>query len=119
MWLETGRRCKSEALGRSAEIQPSGLRLCANTNSLQREPVASEGKVSYRSTSNGERAVFSYRLEEELELIGSMRLKLRVSTSEGDDLELFVVLRKLDSTGREVFVSGFNGYERDGVTVDR
>jgi hypothetical protein len=44
-----------------------------------------------------------------------MRLKLWVSTSEGDDLDLFVVLRKLDSTGREVFFSGFNGYERDGV----
>jgi len=27
----------------------------------------------------------------------------------------FVVLRKLDSTGAEVFFSGFNGYERDGV----
>ena len=44
-----------------------------------------------------------------------MRLKLWVSTSEGDDLDLFVVLRKLDSTGKEVFFSGFNGYERDGV----
>lgn len=44
-----------------------------------------------------------------------MRLKLWVSTSEGDDLDLFVVLRKLDSTGKEVFFSGFNGYERDGL----
>jgi hypothetical protein len=26
-----------------------------------------------------------------------------------------VVLRKLDSTGKEVFFSGFNGYERDGL----
>jgi predicted acyl esterase len=44
-----------------------------------------------------------------------MRLKLWVSTSEGDDLDLFVVLRKLDSTGNEVFFSGFNGFEHDGV----
>jgi predicted acyl esterase len=44
-----------------------------------------------------------------------MRLKLWVSTSEGDDLDLFVVLRKFDSAGKEVFFSGFNGYERDGV----
>jgi predicted acyl esterase len=42
-------------------------------------------------------------------------LKLWASTSEGDDLDLFVVLRKLDSNGREVFFSGFNGYQRDGV----
>jgi hypothetical protein len=41
--------------------------------------------------------------------------KLWVSTSEGDDLDLFVVLRKLDFTGKEVFFSGFNGYERDGL----
>jgi hypothetical protein len=26
-----------------------------------------------------------------------------------------VALRKLDSTGSEVFFSGFNGYERDGL----
>jgi predicted acyl esterase len=44
-----------------------------------------------------------------------MSLKVWVSASEGDDLDLFVVLRKLDSTGREVFFSGFNGYEHDGV----
>jgi predicted acyl esterase len=44
-----------------------------------------------------------------------MRLKLWVSTSEGDDLDLFIVLRKLDPTGKEVFFSGYNGYERDGL----
>lgn len=44
-----------------------------------------------------------------------MRLKLWISTSEGDDLDLFVVLRKLDSAGKEIFFSGFNGYERDGL----
>jgi hypothetical protein len=36
-----------------------------------------------------------------MELIGSMCLKLCVSTSEGDDLDLFVVLHKLDSSGKE------------------
>jgi hypothetical protein len=41
--------------------------------------------------------------------------KLWVSTSEGDDLDLFVVLRKLDFNGKEVVFSGFNGYERDGL----
>ena len=81
-------------------MQPTLLYLCANTGSLQREPVASEGKVQYLSTSRNGRAVFSCRFERPVELIGSMRLKLWVSTSEGDDLDLFVVLRKLDSSGR-------------------
>lgn len=44
-----------------------------------------------------------------------MRLRLWVSTSEGDDLDLFVVVRKLDADGNEIFFSGFNGYERDCV----
>jgi predicted acyl esterase len=44
-----------------------------------------------------------------------MRLKLWISTSEGDDLDIFVVLKKLDSNGREIFFSGFNGYQRDGL----
>ena len=98
-----------------ASVQPAPLHLCANTGGLQSEPVASEGKVQYQSTSNTGRALFSRRFERAVELIGSMRLKLWVSTSEGDDMDLFVVLRKLDSTGSEIFFSGFNGYERDGV----
>ena len=96
-------------------VQPTMLYLCANTGRLQTEPVGSEGRVQYRSTSARERAVFSYRFEQAIELIGSMRLKLWVSTSEADDLDLFVVLRKFDSRGAEVFFSGFNGYERDSV----
>jgi predicted acyl esterase len=98
-----------------ALVQPALVYLCANTGSLQKEPVASEGKVQYRPASRKSRAVFSFRLERAVELIGSMRLKLWVSTSEGDDLDLFVVLRKLDFTGNEAFFSGFNGYEHDGL----
>ena len=98
-----------------SSVESALLYLCANTGSMQKEPVASEGRVQYRPASRNGRAAFSLRLEQAVELIGSMRLKLWVSTSERDDLDLFVVLRKLDSTGREVFFSGYNGYERDGV----
>jgi predicted acyl esterase len=96
-------------------VQPALLYLCANTASLQKEPVAAEGKVQYLSTSRSGRAVFTYNFDRAVELIGSMCLKIWMSTSEGDDLDVFVVLRKLDSTGTEVFFSGFNGYERDGL----
>jgi putative CocE/NonD family hydrolase len=96
-------------------VQPALFYLCANTGSLQKEPADSEGKAQYRATSRNSRAVFSIRFERGVELIGGIALKLWLSTSEGDDLDLFVVLRKLDSTGREVFFSGFNGYERDDV----
>jgi len=106
---------RSEQSWPLSSLQPALFYLCANTASLQREPAASEGKVQYGSTRRNGKAVFSCRFEQPVELIGSMRLKLWVSTSEGDDLDLFVVLRKLDSTGSEVFFSGFNGYARDGV----
>jgi predicted acyl esterase len=96
-------------------MRPALVYLCANTGSLQREPVVSEGKVRYRPTSRNEKAVFSCQFEQAVELIGSMRLKLWISTSEGDDLDLFVVLRELDSNGREVFFSGYNGYKHDGL----
>jgi predicted acyl esterase len=96
-------------------VQAAQLYLCANTGTLQSEPAASESKVQYRPESRNGRAAFSLRFEQAVELIGSMRLKLWVSTSEGDDLDLFVVLRKLDSAGQEVYFSGFNGYEHDGL----
>ena len=36
--------------------------------------------------------------------------------NEGDELDLFVVLRKWDTAGREVPFYGYNGFDRDGVT---
>ena len=106
---------RSEQMWPLPSVRPALFYLCANTGSLQKEPADSEGKAQYRATSRNSRAVFSLRFESAVELIGSMTLKLWLSTSGGDDLDLFVVLRKLDATGREVFFSGFNGYERDGV----
>lgn len=96
-------------------VEAALLYLCANTSSLQQEWAVSEGKMQYRATSRNGKAVFSCRFERAVELVGSMGLKLWVSTSEGDDLDLFVVLRKLDSAGNEIFFSGYNGYERDGI----
>jgi X-Pro dipeptidyl-peptidase-like protein len=71
-------------------------------------------KCALREWLNG-RAVSACRLGRPFELVGSMLLKLWVSTPESEDVVLFVVLRKLDSTGREVFFSGFNGYERHSL----
>jgi predicted acyl esterase len=106
---------RSEQSWPPASVYPKPLYLCANTGALQREPTASEGNVQYLSASPNGKTVFSYRFERNTELIGGIRLKLWISTSDGDDLDVFVVLRKLDSSGRELFFSGFNGYERDGV----
>jgi predicted acyl esterase len=98
-----------------ASVQPTPFYLCATTGTLRTERVDTEGKVQYLSTGRRDGAAFSYRFEHAAELVGGMRLRLWVSTSEGDDLDLFVVIRKLDSRRNEVFFSGFNGYERDAV----
>ena len=93
---------RSEQTWPLPSVQSAPLYLCANTGALQSEPAASEGKVQYRPQKRNSRAAFSIRFEQAVELVGRMKLKLWVSTSESDDLDLFVVLRKLDSAGQEV-----------------
>lgn len=99
----------------SARYQP--LFLDAATKQLGMAPATDEAAASYRAMGKGpgDRACFGHRFERETELTGSMTLKLWVSTSEGDDLDLFVLLRKWDAAGREVVFYGFNGFGRDGV----
>ena len=64
------------------------------------------------------RATFTHRFTRSVELTGETKLKIWVSTSEGDDIDLFVVLRKFTARGKrgkEVFFCGYNGYEKDAV----
>jgi hypothetical protein len=93
------------------------LYLDATTGQLRGQPVPDAAAVRYRSTGRRGRdhAWFGYRWSSETELTGSMTLKLWVSTSEGDDLDLFVVVHKLGPAGDEVFFYGFNGFAKDAV----
>jgi hypothetical protein len=79
---------------------------------LRPDAVAAEGSITYDPAG---RATFSLRFDKETELTGEMKLRLWVSTSAGDDLDLFAVLRKFDAAGREVFFAGYVGYARDAV----
>jgi len=98
-----------------ASIQPTRLYLDAGAGAMQQMPVPSIANVRYRATRRRSKASFSFRFDHATELIGGMRLKLWISTSEGDDLDLFIVIRKLDRNKQEVVFSGYNGYERDAV----
>jgi predicted acyl esterase len=93
------------------------LFLDAATEALGCQPVSGAAAARYRSTGTGarDRAWFVHRFTSSTELAGSMTLKLWVSTSDGDDLDLFVVLHKLSAGGDEVFFYGFNGFEKDAV----
>jgi len=92
------------------------LYLDAMAASLSHEPPAAEGNVRYAAGGgSGDRASFVFRFADHAEITGGMTLKLWVSTSEGDDMDLFVVLRKFGATGKEVYFYGYNGFARDGV----
>jgi predicted acyl esterase len=102
-------------------VQPMRLYLCARTSGLQPEPVESESRVQYRSTGEkqNDTASFSFRFDQTTELTGGMRLKLWVSTSVGDDLDLFVVIRKFDTTSeksssRDIADTSATPQRRDG-----
>src|SRR6266487_1617230 len=98
------------------EVTYVTLYLDAVTGTLTPELPANEGVVQYDPRGGPrDRASFVYRFEHDTELTGAMTLSLWVSTSEGDDLDLFVLLRKFDATGKEVFFYGYNGFANDGV----
>ena len=89
------------------------LYLDADQGALRVTPVASEAHIDYDATRG--QAAFSLRFTEAVEFTGAAKLHVWVSTSDGDDLDLFVVLKKFDERGREVFFSGYNGYRKDAV----
>lgn len=93
------------------------LYLDADSGTLTHEPPVEDGVACYRPNGRGDRAraSFTYRFERDSEITGSMSLTLWVSTREGDDLDLFAVVRKFDADGREVFFSGYNGFDKDAV----
>jgi hypothetical protein len=91
------------------------LYLDANDGLLHPTGRRDSGKAVYEPQTRTSRASFIYRFQGEAELTGSMSLKLWVSTTEGDDLDLFVLARKSNADGREVCFSGYNGFAKDGV----
>lgn len=67
--------------------------------------------VSYDALSTTENAQFTYTFDTETELTGSMRLRLWVSSTEGEDLDLFVQLDKLDISGERVPFIAFSMFD--------
>jgi uncharacterized protein len=94
------------------------LYLNAVSRTLGSTATQAEGSVTYNSTApntDGGRAVFAHRFERDTELTGYMKLKLWVSTDAGDDLDLFVGVRKRDRRGRELAFPDFNHIEHGMV----
>jgi predicted acyl esterase len=74
--------------------------------------------VSYSATPRrprADRVSFTHRFAEDTEITGSMALTVWMSTDQGTELDVFVVVRKRDTAGQLVGFYGYNGYPNDGV----
>jgi predicted acyl esterase len=90
------------------------LHLDAASATFGVQPPADPSCRHYQPNS-GERIRFAHRFTEDTEITGGMALTLWVSTDEGSDLDLFVVIRKRDPAGAVVPFIGYNGFPKDGV----
>jgi predicted acyl esterase len=75
------------------------LYLDGESGGLGALPPAAGSEVCYDPLDQQGCAVFDFPVTEDLDLVGHMKLKLWVSTDEGDDLDLHVAVEKLRSDG--------------------
>ncbi len=91
--------------------------LDAGQGALRVTPLATEAHVAYEAPRG--HAASSLRFTEAVDFTGAAELHVWVSTSDGDDLDLFVVLNEFDERGSEVCFSGYDGYRKDAVAKGR
>lgn len=88
------------------------LYLNAADNSMQTEPVSEAAKAVYDSQT-GE-VCFDYRFEEDTELTGYLKLRLYVAAESYNDMDLFINVQKLSTTGEFLPITLF-GEAHPGV----
>ena len=91
--------------------------LDAVTSGLLQTLPEKENFIRYKAVAKRgiNKAAFNYQFDEETELTGGMNLRLWVSAEQTDDMDIFVVIKKLDSQGNEIYFSGYNGNPHDVV----
>ncbi len=99
-----------------SETRYQTLYLDGRTGSLVEQPIDATASVAYTSVRTGQgddRAVFVHTFRAETELTGYMNLKLWVAAEDANDLDLFVAIKKIDASGKEVGFSGYNCIPND------
>ncbi|KAL6242184.1 hypothetical protein RBB50_010732 [Rhinocladiella similis] len=76
--------------------------LDASQSKMSKQLVSGESSVEYNAQLGGEDAgcFFSHTFGEYTELCGFSKVKLFMSTPDHDDMDVYVIIRKLDSQGR-------------------
>lgn len=89
------------------EAKPLTLWLNAADNSLQKEDTANEDDryVSYDSEKAKDIATFDMEIDEDMTLIGYPTVSLWVEAKDTDDMDLFLILQKLDEDGKALTVT--------------
>jgi len=82
------------------------LYLDARDMSMKKEPITSEAMASYDG--NTEEVTFDYRFEEDTEITGYMKLRLYVAAEAYDDMDLFINVQKLSTTGEFLPITIFD-----------
>lgn len=93
-----------EAVNTRFHLRPDGT--------MSRAAAQEEMSLNFDSTDPDSQLAFSYVFEEPTEITGGAKLKLHVEIEQGDDMDLFVGLSKLDRHGNEVFMPGYNDAEQ-------
>jgi predicted acyl esterase len=94
------------------------LYLDAASLTLDAQPNTVAHTASYSAVPrrrHPDRLRFTRRFTEGTEITGSMALTVWISTDEGTDLDVFVVVRKRNRAGAVVPFYGYNGYANDAV----
>jgi predicted acyl esterase len=90
------------------------LYLDASSGSLRREAIPSESSCRYDAAcDSGGRAQFDFKFDRQTDLIGHMKLKVWMAPIGSDDMDVFVVVQKLDRNG-EVVPFAFYAQFEDG-----
>jgi uncharacterized protein len=96
-----------------ARTEYQKLYLNGATGALQSRPVVDVGTVG----GYPDRAVFDFSFEHATDLVGHMKLKLFVSTQQGDDMDLFVAVQKIDVDGKLVPFTYYAQFEDGPVAL--
>lgn len=84
-----------------SRTQYQQLYLDAGTKTLQAKPPATEASTSYQSDSwQDDGAHFTYTFDRYTELCGFSKAKLFMSCPDLDDLDVYLIIRKVDRDGR-------------------
>jgi uncharacterized protein len=99
--------------------RPRTLYLDAEHAALTEHPPTTPSSTTYavakRRRRSSDRATFGYVFPADTDIVGSMALDVWMSTDVGDDMDVFVVIRKRDRSGRMVPFYGYNGYRNDAA----